>query len=149
MGGGSWRDARNQCGKCASRRFRFDQRTTHFFSNFATMDLSDPLVNGGSAPTNDTNASVNSLEGEDVDPIWLSSRTARQIYGLCQVEKVGTSQVPPHSKDLILYHTKGHRSPAFTCRILHLTINTASNRPSGCPITPRCRTFGTIRARSQ
>ncbi|KAF9786667.1 hypothetical protein BJ322DRAFT_1099164 [Thelephora terrestris] len=53
------------------------------------MDLSDSLVNGGSAPTNNTNTNVSPQEEEeDIDPIWLSSRTARQIYGLCQVEKV-------------------------------------------------------------
>ena len=67
-----------------SRRFPFT--TTLSFSSIATMDSS--LVNGGSAPTHDANASRSSLEEEDVDPIWLSSRTARQIYGLCQVERV-------------------------------------------------------------
>lgn len=51
------------------------------------MDFSDSLVNGGSAPTEDTNASMNAPEEEDV---WLSSRTARQIYGLCLVERVST-----------------------------------------------------------
>ena len=60
----------------------------------AIMDLSDSLVNGGSAPADDTNASANPPDEGEIDPIWLSSRTARQIYGLCQVEKVrepGTS----------------------------------------------------------
>jgi hypothetical protein len=53
------------------------------------MDLSDSLVNGGSAPANNANANVTPQEEEeDIDQIWLSSRTARQIYGLCQVEKV-------------------------------------------------------------
>lgn len=56
----------------------------------AIMDL----TNGGSAPTeraisDDVAMATNaSKPEEDVDPIWLSSRTARQIYGLCQVEKV-------------------------------------------------------------
>lgn len=35
-------------------------------------------------PTLETN------EAEEIDPVWLSSRTARQIYALCQVEKVCT-----------------------------------------------------------
>ena len=52
------------------------------------MDLSDSLVDGGYAPTDGTNARGSPQEDEDIDPIWLSSRTARQIYGLCQVEKV-------------------------------------------------------------
>jgi len=47
----------------------------------------DSLVNGGSAPTDGATARANPQEEEEVDPIWLSSRTARQIYGLCQVEK--------------------------------------------------------------
>ena len=55
------------------------------------------MANGSSAPTekvtdNDvamtTNPNASKSEEEDIDPIWLSSRTARQIYGLCQVEKV-------------------------------------------------------------
>lgn len=52
------------------------------------MDLSDTLINGGSAPSNNTNTGAILQEEEVIDPIWLSSRTARQIYGLCQVEKV-------------------------------------------------------------
>ena len=35
-----------------------------------------------------TNVNPDKIEEEEIDPIWLSSRTARQIYGLCQVEKV-------------------------------------------------------------
>ena len=35
-----------------------------------------------------TNTNENKPEEDDIDPIWLSSRTARQVYGLCQVEKV-------------------------------------------------------------
>ena len=65
------------------------------FSTPAIMDLGS-AVNGGTAPpekatdkdvTMTTNTHSKSEE-EDIDPIWLSSRTARQIYGLCQVEKV-------------------------------------------------------------
>lgn len=67
--------------------FESISQTTPSFSSLAIMDSSDPLVNGGSAPPNGTNPTE---EEEEVDPIWLSSRTARQIYGLCQVEKVGT-----------------------------------------------------------
>ena len=52
------------------------------------MDSSGSLLNDETVLTNN-NANV--PEEEDVDPIWLSSRTARQIYGLCQVEKVSTT----------------------------------------------------------
>ena len=38
--------------------------------------------------TMSTNANTDKHEEEEIDPVWLSSRTARQIYGLCQVEKV-------------------------------------------------------------
>jgi hypothetical protein len=71
---------------------------------------SDAVVNGDFAPTNGTNASTDmnaSQPGEEeIDPIWLSSRTARQIYGLCQVEKVSIRYHPPAS------HTK--RNASFT-----------------------------------
>ena len=44
------------------------------------------------AADNDTTMSTTAIPDkpveEEIDPIWLSSRTARQIYGLCQVEKV-------------------------------------------------------------
>ena len=65
------------------------------------MDLSNPVVNGVSAPTTDTNANANPSEEEDIDPVWLSSRTARQIYSLCQVEKVSAK----HNATLHLFHT--------------------------------------------
>lgn len=37
-------------------------------------------------------ADMNALPA-DVDPIWLSSRTARQIYALGEVEKVRTNGI--------------------------------------------------------
>ena len=64
------------------------------------------MVNGDFALTNGSIASTNvnpsQPEDEDIDPIWLSSRTARQIYGLCQVEKVSIRYRPPASHT----HTK-------------------------------------------
>lgn len=62
--------------------------SNHSFFILTIMDLSDTLINGGSAPSNNTNTGAIPQEEEVIDPIWLSSRTARQIYGLCQVEKV-------------------------------------------------------------
>jgi hypothetical protein len=71
--------------------FRSIKHTTLSFSSLATMDLSDTLVNSGPEPTDDANASMNPPKEDD---IWLSSRTARQIYGLCQVERVSTRHHP-------------------------------------------------------
>ena len=75
---------------------RFGSISTPFFLQSGHMD-SDAVASGGSTldnnPTIFTPINASRPEGEDIDPIWLSSRTARQIYGLCQVEKV--SQVPP------------------------------------------------------
>ncbi|KAF9654195.1 hypothetical protein BDM02DRAFT_3085988 [Thelephora ganbajun] len=53
------------------------------------------MANGGSTTTSNattTASTANHPEGEDIDPIWLSSRTARQIYDLCQVEKVSIKE---------------------------------------------------------
>lgn len=66
------------------------------FSTPAIMDLGSVAKGGptsaGMVTDNDTtmttNANADKPEEEEIDPIWLSSRTARQIYGLCQVEKV-------------------------------------------------------------
>ena len=60
---------------------------------------SGTAANGGSAPTNDATMTTNANqpEEEDIDPIWLSSRTARQIYGLSQVEKVSIRYHPPRA----------------------------------------------------
>ena len=55
------------------------------------MNLSDQVMNGKFAPTNDTNANANPPKEEDIDPVWFSSRKARQINNLCQVEKVGSN----------------------------------------------------------
>lgn len=53
------------------------------------------MVNNDFAPaTVSTNMNASQQEEEDIDPIWLSSRTARQIYGLCQVEKVSIRYHP-------------------------------------------------------
>jgi len=58
------------------------------------MDLdNDPAIS--------TDANPDKPEEEEIDPIWLSSRTARQIYGLCQVEKV--SIVPTKWRTKKLY----------------------------------------------
>ena len=56
------------------------------------LPFSTPAIMDVGAVDNDTTMSTNANpdkpEEEEIDPIWLSSRTARQIYGLCQVEKV-------------------------------------------------------------
>lgn len=83
----------------------FDQPSRHSSPSLGTTQMdSDTVVNGGSTLANDTvmttNTNANQSGEEDVDPIWLSSRTARQIYGLCQVEKVSIRHHPsaPHTR---------------------------------------------------
>jgi len=52
-----------------------------------------------SSHTSFSNVNANRPEEEDIDPIWLSSRTARQIYGLCQVEKVSIRYHPTRTQN--------------------------------------------------
>ena len=55
------------------------------------MNLSDQVMSDKFTPTNDTNVNANPPKEENIDPVWLSSRTARQIHSLCQVEKVSAN----------------------------------------------------------
>lgn len=74
----------------------------------------DAAVNGDFALTNgsiaSTNMNTSQPEDEDIDPIWLSSRTARQIYGLCQVEKVSIRYRPSAPTRTQNRQTKGSAS---------------------------------------
>lgn len=107
-----------------------------------------------------TNTNENKPEEDDIDPIWLSSRTARQIYGLCQVEKVSIRYHHPSpytryekiarrlTVDVFLFIVKGYWPPAFPRCIVHLPFDTTPNGPSRSRLTTGCRAVRTVCARS-
>ena len=68
------------------------------------------------------------LEGEthgsDIDPIWTTSRTARQIYALGEVDKVQCLNI---LDTRLLTKTKGHHQAALFGCLIHLPPNSTSN----------------------
>lgn len=72
-----------------------------------------------SASVDHQGAELSEIDGSEIDPIWTSSRTARQIYSLGQVEKVLVRSTMAHK--LIL-----RRDEQDTSRLLELAASSIS-----------------------
>ena len=69
---------------------------------------------------------------EDVDPIWMSSRTARQIYALGEVEKVMRCQLLRRHPLLNYPLPEGHHSTTLTrCLIYRASLAPPNGRSRG------------------
>lgn len=88
----------------------------------------------------------------EIDPIWVSSRTARQIYALGDVEKVcaNTSCIFIGQLNIFLYTLYvGHKPSSDTGRLFNIPLNPATNRQAGGCSAAGWRTLRTVRARSK
>jgi hypothetical protein len=64
-----------------------------------------------------------------IDPIWTTSRTARQIYALGQVEKVRSDDRGNERMKVktFLLMDVGHYTIASTRSVVHIIVDVASN----------------------
>jgi hypothetical protein len=93
----------------------------------------------------------------DIDPIWTSSRTARQIYSLGQVEKVRIRirpTLPPlrlspsvDSASVLKEINTGYQPSTRARRILDITSHPARNGRAGRWAPTRRRALRAFRAR--
>ena len=85
-------------------------------------------------------------EPVDVDPIWMSSRTARQIYALGEVEKVRLGIVLPRDmRWLTRARARAGHQPAAAARgVVHRTAHDPAARPAGRRGTARNSCTGAI-----
>ncbi len=95
-----------------------------------------------------SHAGTNSLEAE-IDPIWTSSRTARQIYALGEVEKVHLLCFSSIALQVRLQGHTGHQSLTLLGGIFNLSSHFAPNGRTRCWIATRRRTIRAIRTGSQ
>lgn len=63
----------------------------------------------------------------DIDPIWTSSRTARQIYALGEVERVCSSAPSPTHPANRTTHWAGHWASALPRCVVSVTPHAATD----------------------
>jgi len=83
----------------------------------------------------------------EIDAIWMSSRTARQIYSLGEVDKVCT--YPSFHRDRHSYKRPGHHPPAFAGRILGVAAYPPTDGWARGRFATRRGAFRAICARSE
>lgn len=76
-------------------------------------------------------------EGEQIDPIWTTSRTSRQIYALGEVEKVLLSSLFLNTIPESLKLSAGHWAAARPGSDVHFSPHLATDRPTGEHTTSR------------
>jgi hypothetical protein len=82
----------------------------------------------------------------DIDPIWTTSRTARQIYALGQVEKACKFMTTQLRSGVLTKKTNiGHHSLTLLGRIIHLTAHVASDGWTRRQSAAGRRKVGTVR----
>ena len=83
----------------------------------------------------------------EVDPVWMSSRTARQIYALGEVEKVRTGS--QCGQCITSFGVTGYQQTIIPRRLFHVAFNATSNGWPRRRTAAGWRAVGTIRAGSE
>lgn len=122
--------------------FDFHHIGTHLRSQLKARQKRDACSMNSQSPTKSSQMDVDS----EIDPVWASSRTARQIYALGEVEKV------PHtatSSRVDLPHTRptGHQPPSLTRRFVYRASHIAADRWPRRRSPAGWRAVRTVRAR--
>ena len=91
------------------------------------------IVRTYTTPIRNMASTVENEASHDIDPIWTTSRTARQIYALGEVEKVDWGHIMLHMHLCVsnVQTMIGHHTPALFGSIVYFPADVASNGWAG------------------